>query len=687
MGSARPNRRLRLTAIYNLSKYTWFSSRGKEGGASSGAPSHVAMPSSLIDKKRVWITEGALKADIACELLGEIVIGVSGVSNFRSGNLIPTLQQLDVNDVVIAYDADAERNPQVKHHEFQLASLLSAKGYTVYKAQWELHKGKGIDDLLLNGEIPTITLWQTKKRIQKLNADFMEELFKAEKKVTIPINEARQKQYQQIRELIEKHKPGVHAFTSVVGTGKTSGAILAIKDLEKEGKWPTVKRKRKDKKTGKYYYKDEPLRVVFVTDNHAAYQQWLNDSQLDEIVEIQKGRSPDEKSRWYCERYNKCHHYGASRHNPMVDVCQECLLMHATLVGDRMVEDWKCPYLHSMDRVKAAKVVFTSKASIFNASQELKEFDVIIVDEDLFSSLWEIVSFNTYKLNDYLSGMDYIRTAKSIYPTSDDFRVFINLLKEVMATPVTAHNWIPAVPLMTKIAKNNNLSMKQLLDSLKRREVHYQTQRYDFEQPFTLHDSTIYPIRLMRDLIEMILEEIDRPENADTRIWLTIEGMKLYIPRQHLIDIIQRGKTLINLDATPNPLLQVIFPQTQFIQYDVEEHVTVTQVTKRKLLEEGKQITLNTIEKLSGVKRTVIAKIRKEIIEKLKKQDESVILSDKANKSEIKRGILLNAESACSPEGGGGGVTTVGYNNNNTPQWTPPATKKSGKWKVESVRP
>jgi len=588
----------------SLGKYTWFSSKGKEGGTSSGAPAHVAMPSSLIDKKRVWITEGALKADIACELLGEIVIGVSGVSNFRAGNVLTTLEQLDAfripnsefripMEVVIAYDADKDKNPHVKHHAFQLACACSAKGYTVYEAQWDLHKGKGIDDLLLNGEIPTIQLWRTKNRIQKLNADFMEDVIK-EGEVTLL--EARQKHYEQIRTLIEKHPQGVHAFTSVFGTGKTSGAMNAIKDLFKEGKWPTVKRKRKDKKTGKYYYRDEPLRVVFVTDNHAAYQQWLLDDYLKEIVEIQKGRSPDEKSQWYCERWAQCHSYGARRHNPMVDVCQECLLQHATLVGDRMVEYWQCPYLLSMDRVKAAKVVFTSKASIFNASQELKDFDVIIVDEDLFSSLWEIVTFNTYNLNDYLSGMDVIiqrqgssiplhrpisdrEYTESIYPPDDDFRVFLNLLKEVMATPVNGYNFLPAVPLMKEIAKKNRIDFKELLCSLEKREVHYQTQRYDFEVPFSLHDRTVYPIRLMRDLIEMIQEEIDRPDDADTQIWLTLEGIKLYIPRQHLIDIIQRGKTVINLDATPNILLNLLFEQIRFYKYDVEEYLKVTQVT------------------------------------------------------------------------------------------------------------
>ena len=85
----------RLAVLPPFGKYTWFSSKGKEGGTSSGAPAHVARPSSLIDKKRVWITEGALKADIACELLGEIVVGVSGVSNWRCGNVLNILEQLD----------------------------------------------------------------------------------------------------------------------------------------------------------------------------------------------------------------------------------------------------------------------------------------------------------------------------------------------------------------------------------------------------------------------------------------------------------------------------------------------------------------------------------------------------------------------------------------------------------------
>ena len=69
-------------------KYLWLSS-ASQGGASPGTPIHVARPrEDGRGSGRVWLTEGPLKADIASERLGEVVLALPGVNALRE--LLPT---------------------------------------------------------------------------------------------------------------------------------------------------------------------------------------------------------------------------------------------------------------------------------------------------------------------------------------------------------------------------------------------------------------------------------------------------------------------------------------------------------------------------------------------------------------------------------------------------------------------
>ena len=92
----------------------------------------------------------------------------------------------------------------------------------------------------------------------------------------------------------------------------------------------------------------------------------------------------------------------------------------------------------------------------------------------------------------------------------------------------------------------------------------------------------------MQDLVQQILQEQDRPEGADTSIWLAWDKVtrqnviKLYLPRWNTIKALQ-GKTVINLDATPYPLLQRLFPAMKPVRHAVPENMHVTQITDSKL--------------------------------------------------------------------------------------------------------
>jgi hypothetical protein len=122
-------------------KYLMFSS-GNLGGANSHTPAHVARTAVLKDR-RIWITEGPIKADIASDRLGAVVIGAIGVGGWPQA--IPTLQELGARSVVLAFDADeAGRKVNGKANE-----VLESQGYMMAEASWE--GAKGIDDALVGG--------------------------------------------------------------------------------------------------------------------------------------------------------------------------------------------------------------------------------------------------------------------------------------------------------------------------------------------------------------------------------------------------------------------------------------------------------------------------------------------------------------------------------------------------------
>lgn len=160
-------------------KYFWLSSANKDGGTGAGnpLPVHVAVPSHRLEAwnvgevhqtKSVWITEGALKADIAVEHLAKIyqsgqlkdieesptVLGLPGVATWL--NLMPILESMKTETVTIAYDMDMLSNPDVQKATRELMVHLKKSGYKVRLAMWDDKDGKGIDDMFINSKFPQV---------------------------------------------------------------------------------------------------------------------------------------------------------------------------------------------------------------------------------------------------------------------------------------------------------------------------------------------------------------------------------------------------------------------------------------------------------------------------------------------------------------------------------------------------
>lgn len=130
-------------------KYRWLSGGPGGRGVSIGSPCHLSRPTgppARTNERRLWVSEGELKSDISSDLLGELVLSLPGVD--ATGEFVPTLEQLrdQVDQVVIALDADWKTKPQVEKARERLANLAGQAGFPVSLATWE--GPKGLDDLL-----------------------------------------------------------------------------------------------------------------------------------------------------------------------------------------------------------------------------------------------------------------------------------------------------------------------------------------------------------------------------------------------------------------------------------------------------------------------------------------------------------------------------------------------------------
>jgi conjugative relaxase-like TrwC/TraI family protein len=133
-------------------RYIWLSSSNKEDGASSGAPVHFRNPERARERGQAIITEGGLKGDTSAYLLGDrhCVMALAGVSNFRKEDFGQWLREQipELRQVIIGFDADAERITEVREALKRLVESLTEAGLDVRALHWKESQGKGLDDYL-----------------------------------------------------------------------------------------------------------------------------------------------------------------------------------------------------------------------------------------------------------------------------------------------------------------------------------------------------------------------------------------------------------------------------------------------------------------------------------------------------------------------------------------------------------
>lgn len=123
------------------------------GGESCGIPTHVPLGiQGPISEVRV--TEGELKADAATVLSGIPTIGIPGVGNWHP--VLSVLHELGAETVRVAFDADHATKPHVAQQLVNFVEALRDAGFEVVLETWDLAVAKGIDDLLVAGQLPNV---------------------------------------------------------------------------------------------------------------------------------------------------------------------------------------------------------------------------------------------------------------------------------------------------------------------------------------------------------------------------------------------------------------------------------------------------------------------------------------------------------------------------------------------------
>lgn len=127
-------------------KYLWLASADKNKGVSSGSPIHfIGDPCARV----VYVTEGALKADIVHALTGRTVAATGGVGcTSQLDELFSFLRHNGTEEIIEAQDMDKFSNQGVRRGASKVYLLARKNGLDCRRLTWNPNY-KGFDDWLL----------------------------------------------------------------------------------------------------------------------------------------------------------------------------------------------------------------------------------------------------------------------------------------------------------------------------------------------------------------------------------------------------------------------------------------------------------------------------------------------------------------------------------------------------------
>ena len=140
---------IRLDTMDTKRKYMWFSSSERINGCSSKSP--VQRSGDVFGSNAIYVTEGALKGQIAHFLSGKPFVATAGVNQQKELEILfQRLQRESQCKIIVdAFDMDDDTNEHVRRGHQNLAWLADKYGFTPKRIIWD-RQYKGIDDYLLS---------------------------------------------------------------------------------------------------------------------------------------------------------------------------------------------------------------------------------------------------------------------------------------------------------------------------------------------------------------------------------------------------------------------------------------------------------------------------------------------------------------------------------------------------------
>jgi len=150
-------------------KYIWLSSSNKNMGVTSGSPVHFVGDSFA---RVIYVTEGALKADIAHTLMNRSFVAVAGANNLcQLEPLLSTLAGNGTQLVVEALDMDKCHNKMVAAGASRIYAMAQTCGMESKRLTWNPDY-KGVDDWQLALKKQHVLAFQEAAEIMNQKEDY-----------------------------------------------------------------------------------------------------------------------------------------------------------------------------------------------------------------------------------------------------------------------------------------------------------------------------------------------------------------------------------------------------------------------------------------------------------------------------------------------------------------------------------
>ncbi|NWJ98716.1 MAG: DUF3854 domain-containing protein, partial [Chloroflexi bacterium] len=593
-------------------RYQWFNQSGR-----GSTPISLLLAHQPDQNRALLLTEGLKKAAQARTKWGVNALSIAGVTAYKIKDIVTEVNALQIKTIWIAFDSDKHSNKHVLKAEKKLiqAILKDCPNVEVLTVEWPESEGKGLDDAIEAGYNEFKFVPTKEKRAKKFFQDGLPlELWQKRFNEGQPISpiyslkQCRQKTGNLARELLTSATPGKQlVIANPTGTGKSGTFDNTVADLVLNND-------------------DYQKRILIVAPNKENIKErTAPGTRLHTLLQygnavIQEGRHPNDfrNENYLPSPFDCCDptagQAGTQRQIPARVACPSCPFGSdenwQKKYGEGSERLWACNehgYLASRRASKEAQVVIATPAAYLNGSKQLKDFDIVIIDEKLYAHIKETFTLDFTNIQTWRTKIreqpetrpepiieelfGVLERALALMP-----EIYSQVPTEAGAEPVFngPNALYPAMATIRAAIKDKGLSPlwlddlannAPLPDNHKRNKEGEEegkkdkgdTDAFRFETPYRSYQKGFtIPFKAMKDLLEALA-------HGDSRIKAARNGDGTYRfeisrYRENLLEIMGE-KTLIVLDATPTPDLFALFPAMERIEYRVMQNVEVTQLT------------------------------------------------------------------------------------------------------------